>query len=137
MGLLTIGLIIAKLLFNIPIVGSLGLMYLYTSIYILVVLGIGLFISNYTDTQQQAMFIAWFFMVIFILMSGLFTPIESMPEWAQIITEFNPIKYFVEVMRMVMLKGSSFTDILPQLVKTLLYAIVMNGLAVWSYKKIA
>jgi len=136
LGLLTIGLIIAKLLFNIPIVGSLGLMYLYTSIYILVVLGIGLFISNYTDTQQQAMFIAWFFMVIFILMSGLFTPIESMPEWAQIITEFNPIKYFVEVMRMVMLKGSSFTDILPQLVKTLLYAIVMNGLAVWSYKKI-
>jgi len=137
LGLLTIGLIIAKLLFNIPIVGSLGLMYLYTSIYILVVLGIGLFISNYTDTQQQAMFIAWFFMVIFILMSGLFTPIESMPKWAQIITEFNPIKYFVEVMRMVMLKGSSFTDILPQLAKTLLYAIVMNGLAVWSYKKIA
>ena len=137
LGILTIGLIIAKLLFNIPIVGSLGLMYLYTSVYILVVLGIGLFISNYTDTQQQAMFIAWFFMVIFILMSGLFTPIESMPEWAQIITEFNPIKYFVEVMRMVMLKGSSFTDIVPQLVKTLLYAIVMNGLAVWSYKKIA
>ncbi len=137
LGLLTIGLIIAKLLFNIPIVGSLGLMYLYTSIYILVVLGIGLFISNYTDTQQQAMFIAWFFMVIFILMSGLFTPIESMPKWAQIITEFNPIKYFVEVMRMVMLKGSSFTDILPQLTKTLIYAIVMNGLAVWSYKKIA
>lgn len=135
MVLLTIGLIIAKLIFNVPMVGSLGLMYLYTSIYILVVLGIGLFISNFTDTQQQAMFIAWFFMVIFILMSGLFTPIESMPEWAQVITEFNPIKYFVEVMRMVMLKGSGFIDILPQLLKTILYALVMNGLAVWSYKK--
>ena len=135
MGLLTIGLIIAKLIFNVPMLGSLPLMYLYTSIYILVVLGIGLFISNFTDTQQQAMFIAWFFTVIFILMSGLFTPIESMPEWAQILTEFNPIKYFVEVMRMVMLKGSGFMDILPQLLKTLLYAIIMNGLAVWSYKK--
>ena len=135
MGLLTIGLIIAKLIFDIPMLGSLPLMYLYTSIYILVVLGIGLFISNFTDTQQQAMFIAWFFMVIFILMSGLFTPIESMPEWAQILTEFNPIKYFVEVMRMVMLKGSGFMDILPQLLKTLLYAFIMNGLAVWSYKK--
>ena len=135
MGLLTIGLIIAKLIFDIPMLGSLPLMYLYTSIYILVVLGIGLFISNFTDTQQQAMFIAWFFMVIFILMSGLFTPIESMPKWAQIITEFNPIKYFVEVMRMVMLKGSGFMDIIPQLLKTLLYALVMNGLAVWSYKK--
>lgn len=135
MGLLTIGLIIAKLIFDVPMVGSIPLMYFYTSIYILVILGIGLFISNFTDTQQQAMFIAWFFTVIFILMSGLFTPIESMPKWAQILTEFNPIKYFVEVMRMVMLKGSGFMDILPQLLKTLLYALIMNGLAVWSYKK--
>jgi len=137
MGLLTIGLLLAKVIFNIPMIGSLPLMYLYTSIYILVVLGIGLFISNFTETQQQAMFIAWFFTVIFILMSGLFTPIESMPKWAQIITEFNPIKYFVEVMRMVMLKGSGLKDIFPQLSKTLLYAIIMNGLAVWSYKKIS
>ncbi len=135
MGLLTIGLILSKVIFNVPMIGSLPLMYFYTSIYILVVLGIGLFISNFTETQQQAMFIAWFFTVIFILMSGLFTPIESMPEWAQIITEFNPIKYFVEVMRMVMLKGSGLIDILPQLIKTLLFAIIMNGLAVWSYKK--
>jgi len=134
--LLTIGLTIAKILFNIPILGSIFLMYSYTSIYILVILGIGLFISNFTETQQQAMFIAWFFMVIFILMSGLFTPIESMPHWAQMLTKFNPIKYFVEVMRMVMLKGAGLTDILPQLVKTLLYAIVMNGLAVYSYRKV-
>jgi ABC-2 type transport system permease protein len=135
MGLLTVGLILAKVIFNVPMIGSLLLMYLYTSIYILVVLGIGLFISNFTETQQQAMFIAWFFTVIFILMSGLFTPIESMPKWAQMLTEFNPIKYFVEVMRMVMLKGSGFIDILPQFLKTLLYALIMNGLAVWSYKK--
>ena len=74
-------------------------------------------------------------MVIFILMSGLFTPIESMPNWAQLITELNPIKYFVEVMRMVMLKGAGFNEILPQLTKTLIYAIAMNGLAVLSYKK--
>ncbi len=135
MGLLTIGLSIAKIIFNIPMVGSIGLMYFYTSIYILVILGMGLFISNFTDTQQQAMFIAWFFVVIFILMSGLFTPIESMPKWAQILTEFNPIKYFVEVMRMVMLKGSNLTDITPQLLKTLVYAIIINSLAIWSYKK--
>ena len=135
MGLLTIGLIIAKLMFNVPMVGSIGLMYFYTSIYILAILGMGLFISNFTDTQQQAMFIAWFFIVIFILMSGLFTPIESMPEWAQILTEFNPIKYFVQVMRMVMLKGASITDISSLLIKTLTYAIVINGLAIWSYKK--
>ncbi|HAV54960.1 MAG TPA: ABC transporter permease, partial [Aequorivita sp.] len=93
-------------------------------------------ISNFTDTQQQAMFIAWFFVVIFILMSGLFTPIESMPKWAQIVTEFNPIKYFVEIVRMVLLKGSGLGDILPQLLKTLLFAILMNVLAVWSYRKV-
>src|SRR5690606_7910833 len=136
MGLLTIGLILAKVIFNTPMLGSLILLYAYTSIYILVILGMGLLISNFTDTQQQAMFIAWFFVVIFILMSGLFTPIESMPKWAQIVTEFNPIKYFVEIVRMVLLKGSGFMDILPQLLKTLLYAILMNGLAVWSYKKV-
>lgn len=137
MVLLTVGLLISKLLFNIPIVGSITLLYFYTIIYILVILGIGLFISNFTDTQQQAMFIAWFFMVIFILMSGLFTPIESMPSWAQFLTEFNPIKYYVQVMRMVMLKGAGLADIYPQVLKTLLFALVMNALAVISYKKVS
>lgn len=136
MTILSIGLIIAKLIFHTPMVGSLSLMYAFTSIYIFVILGIGLFISNFTDTQQQAMFISWFFMVIFILMSGLFTPVESMPLWAQALTEFNPIKYFVEVMRMVMLKGSGFSDIATQFIKILVYAIIINGLAVWRYRKI-
>ncbi|WP_369049044.1 ABC transporter permease [Tenacibaculum sp. UWU-22] len=135
LGLLTIGLFLAKVIFNVPILGSLSLLYGYTSIYILVVLGIGLFISNFTDTQQQAMFISWFFMVIFILMSGLFTPIESMPKWAQLLTDFNPIKYFVQIIRMVMLKGAGFVDILPLTIKTAVYAFIMNSLAVLSYKK--
>jgi ABC-2 type transport system permease protein len=136
MGLLTIGLILAKVIFNTPMLGSFFLLYGYTAIYITVILGIGLFISNYTDTQQQAMFIAWFFIVIFILMSGLFTPIESMPKWAQFLTEFNPIKYFVEIIRMLMLKGSGVKELFPLAIKTLAYALVMNALAVWSYKKI-
>ena len=136
-GLLTIGLILGKVIFDVPMLGSILLIYFYTGIFLLVILGMGFFISNFTDTQQQAMFIAWFFVVIFILMSGLFTPIESMPTWAQNLTELNPIKYFVEVMRMVMLKGASLQDILPQLLKTLAYAVVMNGLAVWSYKKVS
>ncbi len=133
--LLTIGLLLAKLIFNTPIVGNIFLIYGFTSIYILVILGIGLFISNFTETQQQAMFIAWFFMVVFILMSGLFTAIESMPVWAQRLTDINPIKYFVEIIRMVMLKGAGLKDIYPQTIKILAYAIVINGLAVWSYKK--
>lgn len=135
--ILTVGLTIAKLVFNIPILGNIGLIYLFTSIYLLVILGIGLIISNHTETQQQAMFIAWFFMVIFILMSGLFTPIESMPQWAQNITLFNPIRYFVEIIRMVMLKGATFSDISLQFYIIALYAFILNGLAVWSYKKVS
>jgi ABC-2 type transport system permease protein len=134
--ILSIGLTIAKLVFNIPILGNIGLIYLFTSVYLLVVLGIGLIISNFTETQQQSMFIAWFFTVIFILMSGLFTPIESMPQWAQNITLFNPIRYFVEIVRMVLLKGATFSDISFQFFIIGIYAFILNGIAVWSYKKV-
>lgn len=135
LAILTIGLLIAKLVFNIPILGNIGLVYLFTSIYLLLVLGLGLFISNHTQTQQQAMFISWFFMVIFILMSGLFTPIESMPEWAQNLTLLNPIRYFVEFIRIVLLKGAGFSEIVDNLMIIAGFALSINGLAVWSYKK--
>lgn len=134
--ILTVGMTIAKLVFNVPMLGNIGLIYLFTSVYLLVILGMGLLISNYTDTQQQAMFIAWFFVVIFILMSGLFTPIESMPQWAQQVSLLNPIRYFVEIIRMVMLKGASFSDISIPFFIIVGYAFVLNGLAVWSYKKV-
>lgn len=133
--ILTVGLVIAKVVFNVPMLGNIFLVYGFTAIYLILILGIGLFISNHTETQQQAMFIAWFFTVIFILMSGLFTPIESMPAWAQKVTLLNPIRYFVEVIRMVMLKGATFSDVKIQLGIISLYALTINGLAVWSYKK--
>lgn len=135
--ILTVGLLIAKVVFSVPILGNIGLIYLFTAVYLLVILGIGLIISNHTDTQQQAMFIAWFFSVIFILMSGLFTPIESMPIWAQNITLLNPIRYFVEIIRMVMLKGASFSDISRPFFIIVFYAFALNGIAVWSYKKVS
>lgn len=134
--ILTVGLTIAKVVFNVPILGSIGLIYFFTSVYLLVILGIGLIISNYSDTQQQAMFVAWFFTVIFILMSGLFTPIESMPQWAQNLTLLNPIRYFVEIIRMVMLKGATFSDISRPFFIIVGYAFILNSIAVWSYKKV-
>ena len=81
------------------------------------------------------MFISWFFMVIFILMSGLFTPIENMPLWAQKITLFNPIRYFIEVMRMVMLKGAGFQEIKYHFLIVAGYGVVILGLATWRYRK--
>jgi len=134
--ILTVGLTIAKVVFSVPILGSIGLIYFFTSVYLLVILGIGLIISNNSDTQQQAMFVAWFFTVIFILMSGLFTPIESMPQWAQNLTLLNPIRYFVEIIRMVMLKGATFSDISRPFFMIVFYAFALNGIAVWSYKKV-
>ncbi len=134
--ILTLGLIIAKVVFNVPILGNIGLIYFFTAVYLLVILGIGLIISNHSDTQQQAMFIAWFFSVVFILMSGLFTPIESMPVWAQNLTLLNPIRYFVEIIRMVMLNGATFSDISRPFFIIVFYAFALNGIAVWSYKKV-
>jgi ABC-2 type transport system permease protein len=131
------GLAMCWFIFGIGVAGSIWVIFLFAAVYLLVVLGIGFFISNFTHTQQQAMFLSWFFMVIFILMSGLFTPIDSMPHWAQVITEFNPVRYFVEVMRMVMLKGAELSDILPQLTRLFIYALIMNGLAVAGYRKVA
>ena len=132
---LAFGMLLGKLLFDIPMVGSIGLIFLFATVYLLLVLGLGLLVSTFANTQQQSMFLMWFFMVIFILMSGLFTPIESMPRWAQTLTWFNPIAYFVEVIRLVMLKGAGWADIQDSFFKILAFAVVMNVLAVWNYRK--
>jgi len=134
---LGIGLVLALFIFKVPLLGSVGLIFLVASVYLLVILGMGMFISTQTDTQQQAMFIAWFFMVIFVLMSGLFTPTESMPEWGQIINYLNPVAYFIRITQMIMLKGSGFPDILNSFVIILVYGVSMVMLAVWKYRKVA
>lgn len=131
----TIGLLIAIFWFKIPVEGNLAVLYLFTIAYVTLILGMGMFISTFTNTQQQAMFIAWFFSVIFILMSGLFTPIESMPVWAQKVADLNPIKYYVEVIRLVMLKGSQFIDVSRQFIIIVIYSIALNTLAIINYRK--
>lgn len=137
LGELGFGLIVAKILFDIPLVGPLWLIFFVAAIYLLVVLGLGLFISTITETQQQAMFIAWFLMVVFVLMGGLFTPIESMPYWAQQITFFNPVSHFIEVMRRVLVKGAGFGDIKYQIVVLASFAVVIVALAVSRYRKVS
>lgn len=126
---------IAALVYNILPMGSLLTIYLLSGVYILVMSGFGLVISNYSNTMQQAMFVMFFFMMILILMSGLFTPINSMPEWAQIITRFNPQRYFIEIMRMAYLKGSSITELTTQVFALIGFALFFNTWAVISYRK--
>jgi ABC-2 type transport system permease protein len=130
-----LGLLLGKLIFDIPLEGSIPLVFLFTAIFLFVVLGLGMFISTFTDTQQQAIFFSWFIMVVFILMSGLFTPIESMPDWARILTWFNPVAYMVGVMREVLLKGSGIMAMSGSLIVLSIFAVVLNVLAVGNYRK--
>lgn len=132
---LGLGLIVGKLVYDIPIVGSVPLLFAFSGLYLLVVLGVGLLISTTSETQQQAMFVAWFFMVIFIFLSGLFTAIENMPTWAQQLTYLNPVRYFIEVVRLILLKGAGWAEIQTQTLIVAGYAVAINGLAVWSYRK--
>ncbi len=134
---LMFGLVLARLFFNIPFEGSIGLLLGVASVYLLVVLGMGLLVSTLSDTMQQAMFISWFFLVVFILMSGLFTPVESMPLWAQYLNKLNPIAYFIQINRMIMLKGSGFSDFAASFYALCLYALLMLGFAIKRYRKVA
>ncbi len=132
---LAFGLTIARILFKLPMIGSLGLLFLSASVYLMTTLGIGLFISTITNTQQQVMFISFFFMLVFVLMSGIFTQTETMPNWAIQMNRINPIAYFMRIIRMILLKGSGFKEIKSDFFALLLYGVLVQGLAVLKYKK--
>jgi ABC-2 type transport system permease protein len=132
---LSIGIVIARVAYGIIPAGSLFTIYVFAAVYLLAILGLGLLVSTFTSTQQQAMLISFFMMMVFILLGGLYTSIDSMPKWAQAITKVNPVSYFIDVMRMVVLKGSSLWDIKNHLLTMLGFAIFLNGWAVISYRK--
>jgi ABC-2 type transport system permease protein len=131
----TIGLTIGKLVFGIPMRGNLLLVYLAAAVYLVVVLGLGLWISTITRTQQQAMFVAFFLILIFLLMSGLFTPVDSMPGWAQWVAEANPVKHFVAVMRAVLVRGAGLETVGGPIAGLTLAGIGVLALAVLRYRK--
>jgi ABC-2 type transport system permease protein len=132
---ITLGILVARVAFQLWPLGSVLTVYLFAALYLVAVLGIGLFVSTVTESQQQATLLSFFLMMIFVLLGGLYTPIESMPSWAQYIAAFNPPSYFIAVIRAVYIKGSGVGDMLPALAKLGGFAIGFNLLAVWSYKK--
>ncbi|MFN8208518.1 MAG: ABC transporter permease [Bacteroidales bacterium] len=134
---LAFGLLLGKLLFNIPILGNLLLLFGVATIFLIVVQSFSLLISTVSNTQQQAMFLIFFFMLIFILMSGVFTPVDSIPVLARKLDLFNPMYYFMKIIRMILLKGSGLRDILPDLGAMSVLAVAMMSLAIWRYRKIA
>jgi ABC-2 type transport system permease protein len=134
---LALGMALGKLAFNIPFAGSIALLFLCAFIFLIAVLGLALFFSTFSSTQQQYMFVAFFCMIIFILMSGIFTPVESMPMWAQKIDIINPVAYLMRINRMVMLKGSSIRDVAGDIYGLIVIAISFTFLAVNRYRKVA
>jgi ABC-2 type transport system permease protein len=131
----TVGLLIARFVYGIIPVGHLALLYVFLSVYLIALLGFGLLISTYSDNQVQAMFVAFFFIMIFILMSGLFTPVDNMPGWAKVISHLTPVTYFIDTMRMIVLKGSSFSDVKNQFFIEVGFALLLNSWAIYNYRK--
>ena len=132
---LALGLGIGWLAFNIPFEGSLLLFFACAAIFLVAVLGLALFFSTMASTQQQFLFIAFFFVMVFILMSGIFTPTESMPLWAQQFNLVNPVAYLMRINRMVMLKGSGFSDIMRDMGMLTVLAFSYLTLAIRAYRK--
>jgi ABC-2 type transport system permease protein len=131
----TLGMLVAVFFFRIPIEGSIPLLYGFAFLFLLLCVGLGLLISAISDTQQQAMFAVFFCLVLFILLSGLFSSTDDMPQWAQYLNLVNPLKYIIEVGRNVILKGSTFRDMQTQFYALLAMAITLIGLASWRYRK--
>lgn len=132
---LSFGLLIGFVLYNIQVKGSFFVLYSFASIYLVAALGLGLLIAALSDTQQQVMFVSFFFLLVFILMSGIFTSVESMPHWAQEVNVINPLAYFMRVIRMVVLKGSGFYEIRHELVAMIIFAIASLTIAIKAFRK--
>lgn len=135
MIVMTICFLLSWIVYGITPEGNILLLYMLAMLLALTFSGIGLVISNYSRVMQQAMFVMWFVMVCMILLSGLFTPVSSMPDWAICITTINPMKYFIDGMRTVFIKGGTFGNILPQTTALAVFAVAANTLAIYSYKK--
>jgi ABC-2 type transport system permease protein len=131
----TIGLIAMYIVYGIFPVGSLLVLYLFAAVYMIALLGFGLLISTFSNSQLQAMFVAFFFMMIFMLMSGFFTSTDSMPDWARQMSNFTPVTHFIKVVRLIVLKGSGLSQLKMELVYLIIFAIILNAAAIWNYRK--
>ena len=132
---LTLCLVLSWLVYGITCQGPLWLIYLLAILLALFFSSFGLIVSNYSDTMQQAMLVMWFFVVCLMLLSGLFTPVRSMPDWAYLTTYINPMYYFADAIRTVFVRGGGLQAIAHQVLALFCIAFAMTVWAVQSYKK--
>lgn len=131
----TIAVVIVLFWFHVPLLGSLGLLYLAAIIYLLTAMGGGLLVSTVSNTQQQAMFTVFFFLIFFIMTSGFFFPVENMPSWIYYLSYFNPMRYLMTIIRGIFLRGATLSDVLPSLLPLLAMGVAVFSLAVVRFRK--
>lgn len=136
-GFLDVALVLGAgaTLFEVPLRGDLGVVALAAFLYLMSTLGVGLFISSTSKTQQQSFLSGFLFIMPAILLSGVMTPIRAMPEWLQLVTLLNPARYFVEAMRGVLLKGAGYQDLALQLSALGAFGVVIIASATLRFKK--
>ena len=132
---ITVCLLLASLLYGITPAGPVWLIYVLAMLLALFFSSFGLIVSNYSDTMQQAMFVMWFFVVSIMLLSGLFTPTRSMPQWAYLTTYINPMHYFIDAIRTVFIRGGGLHETAHQVLALAGIGTLMGCWAVQSYKK--
>src|SRR5213076_1430149 len=114
--------------------GSLAVLYLFAAVYLVALLGFGLLISTFSNSQLQAMFVAFFFIMIFMLMSGFFTSVDSMPGWARTMSNMTPVTHFISVVRLIVLKGSGLRQVKMEFFYLIIFAALLNGAAILNYR---
>ncbi len=133
--IITVCLLLAWLVYGLTPAGPVWLIYVLAMLLALFFSSFGLVVSNYSDTMQQAMFVMWFFIVCLMLLSGLFTPTRSMPDWAYATTYVNPMHYFIDAIRTVFIRGGGFAEVARQVLALLAIGTAMAVWAVASYRK--
>jgi ABC-2 type transport system permease protein len=133
---ITIAMGFVYLIFGIGVQGSILLLFMESAIFILTTLGVGILISTISETQPQALFVGWFFMIFAILLSGFFIPIANMPDAIQYLTYLNPLRYFMVILREIYLKGTSLRYLLPETLAMIAFGVGVFSLAVLRYRKV-
>jgi ABC-2 type transport system permease protein len=128
-------LVAGNLLFEVPMRGPLGLTFVAASLYLVTTLGTGLAISTVARTQQQALMAGFFFMFPALLLSGFITPVDAMPAWIRPITYINPMRWFLEVWRTILLRGGGFSDVKEPLAALSAIAVFVMGFAGVRFRK--
>jgi len=135
LGEIAVFLVIALFWFQLPFRGSIPTLFLFGLVYMFSSLGIGIFTSTIARSSQQVMFLIWFILIFFLLLSGLFVPVENMPSWVQKVTWINPLRYFMLIVREMFLKGSGFRELWLDGLHLLLIGIGMFGMSLLAFKR--